>query len=320
MGPGGARRARGGPLTRAAGIHFYAPGLRRYRTAEYEAQDAARFVPVSVTGTACALQCDHCRSKVLEGMAPLGSRSLFELARELARRGARGLLVSGGSDRQGRVPLLRHLPDLRRIRAELGLAVRVHPGLPDEETAAGLGAVGVDGAMLDVIGADETIREVYHLDLGVEAYDLALERLARHGVPLVPHIVLGLHHGRLLGEWRALELAARHRPKLLVLVVLAPLAGTAMAGVTAPSPDELGAFFETARRRLPDTPVVLGCARPLGPAKAAVDRWAVDAGLDGIAYPAEGIVAYARSRGRIPRFSDACCGVDLGAASRAGEA
>jgi len=291
-------------------IHFYAPGLKRYRTSEYAGQDPGRFVSVSVTGTACALQCDHCQSRVLEGMIPTNGKGLFELAGELAARGTRGLLVSGGCDRRGRVPLLRHVPDLRRIRSELGLTIRVHPGLPDEETAAALGEVDLDGAMLDVIGAAETIREVYHLEVGVEEYEAVLARLARHGVPLVPHIILGLHYGRLLGEWRALEMIARHRPKFLVLVILMPLYGTAMAGVTPPSAEEIGGFFDLARTALPDTPIMLGCARPIGPTKAEIDRRAVDAGLNGIAYPAEGIVAYAESRGLVPRFHDACCGVN----------
>jgi hypothetical protein len=207
------------------------------------------------------------------------------------------------------VPLRRHTADLARAHHELGLLIRVHPGLADEATAAALGEVGVDGAMLDVIGAEETIREIYHLDVPVEAYAGAMERLQRHGVPLVPHIVLGLHRGRLLGEWRALAMIAERRPRLLVLVVLMPLYGTAMAGVTPPPVDELAAFFAEARRTLPDTPIALGCARPLGLAKAAIDRAAVDAGFTGIAYPAEGIVAYAQARGRRAEFHDACCGV-----------
>jgi hypothetical protein len=295
---------------RAGEIHFYAPGLRRYRTAEYADQDPGRFVSISVTGTECALQCEHCQSRVLEGMLALRSESLYDLCRRVKERGGRGVLVSGGCDRRGRVPLLRHAHDLRRARAELGLRIRVHPGLPDEATAAALGTVDVDGAMVDVIGAAATIREVYHLEVGVDEYAAALERLERHAVPLVPHIILGLHWGRMLGEWTALDLIARHRPKLLVLVVLTPLTGTPMRGVVPPPAEEIGAFFETARAALPHTPIVLGCARPLGPAKAEIDRRAVEAGLDGIAFPAEGIVALARARGRTPRFHDACCGID----------
>lgn len=293
-------------------IRFHAPGLKRFATSEYGGQDAAEFVSISVTGTACALRCEHCEMHVLRGMADLGavSASLFDLCARARERGARGVLVSGGSDAQGRVPLLAHARDLVRIRRELGLLVRVHPGLPDEETCALLAEAGIDGAMVDVIGHEDTIREVYHLDASPGDYEAMLARLEAHRVPSVPHIVLGLHFGRMLGEDRALEMIARHPPRLLVLVVLMPLAGTGMAGVLPPPPAEIGAFFARARAALPETPIHLGCARPLGETKALIDRLAVDCGLNGIAYPSEGIVAHAHARGLEPAFVNACCGVE----------
>ncbi len=293
-------------------IVFHAPGLRRFKTSEYGGQDAVRFASVSVTGTECALACEHCKTHVLEGMTalPRFDGSLFDLCCELAERGARGVLVSGGCDRQGRVPLLRHLPDLARARRELGFTIRVHPGLPDEETVAGLAEVGIDGAMVDIIGDDATIHQVYHLDATAAEYEAVLERLERHGVPAVPHIILGLHFGQMRGERAALEMILRHARKFLVLVILMPLTGTPMVGVTPPPVTEIADFFALARRALPDTPVMLGCARPLGKIKADIDRAAVDAGLNGIAYPAEGIVTYAQSLGLQPKFVDACCGVN----------
>lgn len=80
-----------------------------------------------------------------------------------------------------------------------------------------------------------------------------------------------------------------------------------MGDASPPPVVELAAFFQKARAALPTTPVLLGCARPLGAVKATIDRAAVDAGLDGIAYPAEGIVRYARRHGRQPVFSETCC-------------
>ena len=292
-------------------IRFHAPGLKRYETSEYGDHDAAEFVSISVTGTSCALSCEHCQMQVLRGMKDLSrsDASLFELCQGAAERGARGVLISGGSDTRGRVPLKEHMDDLIRVRRELGLTIRVHPGLPDEETCAGLGEVGIDGAMVDLIGHRDTIRDVYHMDAGPEEYEACLERLELHRVPTVPHIILGLHFGRMLGEWNALEMVRRHPPKLLVLVILMPLGSTPMAEVKPPSLDEIARFFETARTALPTTPVMLGCARPLGELKHAIDRLAVDAGLNGIAYPADGIVSYARERDLEPTFVNACCGV-----------
>jgi uncharacterized radical SAM superfamily protein len=292
-------------------ITFHAPGLKGYKTSEYNGHNAQEFVSISVSGTACALNCEHCKAGVLKGMTalPYFDGSLFDLCAGLAQRGARGVLISGGSDKKGRVPLLPHIPDMIRIRRELELAIRVHVGLPDEETCAALAEVGIDGAMIDVIGHQDTIREVYHLDSTPEAYEAALEHLENNAVPTVPHIILGLHFGRMLGEWRALEMIGRHSPKLLVLVILMPLTGTSMAITQPPSLDEIGDFFATARKAMPTTPVMLGCARPLGQIKFAIDRLAVDAGLNGIAYPAQGIVEYARQKNLQPCFINACCGV-----------
>lgn len=290
-------------------IHFYAPGIRKFSTSEYDGQDPRHFASISVTGDRCALMCDHCEAKVLRTMAPVGPGGLYEVCERLKEKGAHGVLISGGCDTKGRVPLGPHLADLRRVSDELGLAVRVHTGLVSDEVAEGLASVSIDGVMLDIIGAQETIKDVYHLDLGVEEYEKSLERLALHRIPAVPHIVLGLHFGKFIGEWDALDIIERHPRKAVVLVILQPLYGTAMALSPPPPVDEIGEFFSACRRRFPDSPLFLGCARPLGPVKAEIDRLAVDVGLDGIAYPAEGIVAYAEERGRMPQFHNACCGV-----------
>ena len=82
-----------------------------------------------------------------------------------------------------------------------------------------------------------------------------------------------------------------------------------MSGVVPPPLADIGTFFEAARKALPTTDVMLGCARPLGAMKVKIDRLAVDAGLNGIAYPADGIVAYAQEQGFEPEFINACCGV-----------
>jgi uncharacterized radical SAM superfamily protein len=292
-------------------ITFHAPGLRKYKTDEFTSQNVIEFTSISVTGSACALSCEHCKTNVLHGMADLRQKggSLFDLCADLALQGARGVLISGGSDKQGRVPLLQHIPDMIRVRRELGLALRVHTGLPDEETCAALGEVDVDSAMIDVIGHRDTIRDVYHLEADPEDYENSLMWLEQYKVPTIPHIILGLHFGKILGEENALEMILRHPPKILVLVVLMSLMDTPMMGVTPPPLEEIGAFFKKARKAFPSTPVMLGCARPMGNLKFEIDRLAVNAGLNGIAYPANGIVEYARQNGLRSQFINACCGV-----------
>lgn len=290
-------------------IDFFAPGLKRYATSEFRPENPRAFLPISVTGDACALQCDHCSAKVLQGMISVGGggRSLYELAAEQRARGTKGVLVSGGSSRGGGVPLLAHIDDIVRIKRELGMRVVCHVGYPSEETVRGLADAGIDGAMIDIIGADETLRDVYHLDLTVADVERSLGRLAAHGLRIIPHIVLGLHYGTFLGEARALDMVTRYPVSTLILVVLTPLVGTPMGHLPPPDTDEVIAFFGQARETMPATRVHLGCARPLGAIKSRLDEAAIDLGFNGIAYPAEGMVAYAESRGLTPRFYDGCC-------------
>ena len=141
--------------------------------------------------------------------------------------------------------------------------------------------------MLDVIGADETLREVYHLDLTVAEVDRSLQLLSERGLRIIPHIVLGLHYGRFLGEYRAHDMVTRYPVSTLVLVVLVPLVGTPMAHVPAPAGDQVAEFFAAARLAAPSTTINLGCARPLGALMWELDQAAIDLGLNGIAYPAE---------------------------------
>ena len=300
-------------------IEFYAPGLKRWQTSEWVPENPKRFLPVSVTGSACALQCDHCKSKVLDGMISVkAGDDLFDLARRLKEGGSEGLLVSGGSMRTGGVPLLSHLRHVPRIRSELGMRVIVHSGVVRPALAEAIAEAGVDAVMLDIIGADETIRDVYHLDLTAADFERSLQLLSDRQLRIIPHIVLGLHYGRLLGEYDALEMIARYPVSTLILVVLVPLVGTPMAHLPPPPVDDVVGFFEHARLAMPTTPVNLGCARPMGEAKAVLDRAAVDLGLNGIAYPADGVIESSRQRGLEPRLFEWCCSMSWAGADGEG--
>ncbi len=59
--------------------------------------------------------------------------------------------------------------------------------------------------------------------------------------------------------------------------------------------------------------MLLGCARPPGMHKRITDAYAVMAGLDGIAFPADGTVAVAQAVGRPFHQEHACCAIKTGA-------
>ena len=171
---------------------------------------------------------------------------------------------------------------------------------------------GIDVAMMDVIGAQDTISQVYHLKRSVADFERSLECLAATSMKVVPHIVLGLHYGRMLGEWNALEIVARHQPDALVLVVVMPFYAHPARPFVTPDARVAGRFFIDARERLTGIPLLLGCARPAGRIKSQIDAYAVMAGLNGIAHPADGIVELAARLGREVRVSAACCSIAAG--------
>jgi lipoyl synthase len=91
-----------------------------------------------------------------------------------------------------------------------------------------------------------------------------------------------------------------------------PFYAPAQRPFVTPDARQVGRFFLDARRRLPDTPLLLGCARPAGRVKAEIDSYAVMAGLNGIAHPADGVVELALRLGRDVRVTPACCSIAVG--------
>jgi lipoyl synthase len=265
-------------------------------------------IAVSVTGPACALNCAHCGGKILKNMQETRTpQALREMALRVAAKGGRSLLISGGADHRGRVPFINFTRTIKEIRAELGLKILIHTGLVSSVQADALAEAGVDLAMLDIIGDKQTIREVYHLEAGVEDYEQSLRFLTDRAIPTAPHVVLGLHFGQIRGEAEALKIISRYPIKTLVLVGFRPLPGTEMAKTRPPTPEEMGRLFVLARRLFPKTPVVLGCERPLGRHRRKTECLAIEAGLDGMAYPSDEALKLAKETKIQISFQSGCC-------------
>ncbi len=282
------------------------PGARRYETEDYS-NEPHRFAAISLTGRACALDCAHCGHRLLETMLPAPTAvGLAELGRRLKAEGCEGVLISGGADARGRVPLGAHLEAMAGLKA-LGLTVIVHTGLVDAAGARELAQAGVDQALFDVIGDDETVRQVYGLPYRAADYEQGLAVLREAGLAVAPHIVAGLHFGQFRGELRALEIVQRVGAEVLVIVVLRPLPGSRMARVRPPAPEQVGRLVATARLLLPGTPLTLGCARPAGRAGAEMEALALRAGVNALAYPHPDTVRLAAGLGLEATFRESCC-------------
>ncbi|HVL56315.1 MAG TPA: radical SAM protein [Burkholderiaceae bacterium] len=305
---------RAAPAAIARELRFSTPTFKSYSSCEVSGCGKNSFPAFSVTAGGCALMCDHCQAKILEPMIPATSPEMLEQkVRDLiARQDLQGFLLSGGSTRRNEIRYERFYPVIERLKRDHPhLRIAIHSALLDAARAKSMAAAGVDTVMMDVIGAEQTIRDVYHLDRPVADFEATLAALCDTTMQVVPHIVIGLHYGRILGESNALDIVARHPVHSLVLVVIMPF--YARAGTFAtPDPAEVGRVFVDARRRISDRPVLLGCARPPGRHRRVTDAYAVLAGLDGIAFPADGTLAVANAIGR-PVFQEhACCSIRTG--------
>ena len=295
-------------------INFYTPTFKAFQTSEIGDCGKSAWPAVSITGGECKLQCDHCKAKILEPMIPATSpEQLWRVVNEIIEVGAKGMLLTGGSNHRNQVEYDSYYPTIRRIKDEFpDFKIAMHTALVDESIASQMEDSGIDAVMMDVIGSQDTITQVYHLRRTVEDFEKSLECLVATRMKVVPHIVIGLHYGHLLGEWNALDMIKRHLPSAVVLVVVMPFYAPSSRPFIVPDPHAVGRFFMDARKALPDTPLLLGCARPAGIVKSKIDSYAVMAGLNGIAHPADGTVELAIRLDKKVKITPACCSIAVG--------
>ncbi len=295
-------------------VNFYTPTFKAYQTSELSDCGKSAWPAVSITGGECKLQCDHCKAKILEPMIPARSpEDLWRVVNEIVEDGGQGMLLTGGSNHQNHVEYDNYYSTIRRIKDEFPeFKIAMHTALVNEDIAKSMEQSGIDAAMMDVIGSQDTITQVYHLRRTVDDFEATLEHLVNTKMKVVPHIVIGLHYGRLLGEWNALEMISRHLPDAVVLVVVMPFYAPDSRPFVTPDTSSVGRFFMDARQKLPTTPLLLGCARPPGKAKMQIDAYAVMAGLNGLAHPSDGMVELAARLERRVKVTPACCSIAVG--------
>jgi uncharacterized radical SAM superfamily protein len=297
----------GSCLPKSRSIRFYAPSFMYYRTSYY-CSSPTDFPTISVTAAGCALKCKHCGGKVLETMYPATSpEGLFDLCRKLKQKGALGCLISGGCLPNGSVPIGNYVDTIGKIKRELDLTVLVHTGIIDSETAKALKKNEVDTALIDVIGSDDTIKEVCNSDVTVQDYDDSLKALNDAQVAFVPHVTVGLHYGKLKGELHALKIISKYKPSAVVIIAFMPIHGTEMQDIEPPKPMDIARMIAAARLIFPQTPLVLGCMRPKGNHRTVTDILALKAGVDAIAFPTEEAIRLAEDSGYKVAFSSLCC-------------
>jgi len=268
-----------------------------------------RFPSISLTGSECSLSCAHCDKHYLEHMLDGSSpKKLLEICYELERNGAIGCLLSGGLDENAAVPFEKFLDAIAEIKKETNLVLNAHTGLLSRSIAEKLGKIGVDIASVDVIGDERTIKEVYGLDKAPEDYFNNLMMLKQSGISYIaPHVCLGVHYGKIVGELNALEMARQINPDEIVIIGLIPTRETLMEHTPAPSPETFAQIVAIARLMFPKIPLSVGCMRPKGRLRIEIDKQVIKSGADRMELPTKSALRELTELNLEIKKIEACC-------------
>jgi lipoyl synthase len=283
-------------------LTFYVPAMIRCDGV------SGKYQALSITGDECALQCEHCKGGLLRSMHRASTpEALVAACLQFHRSGNHGVLISGGCDRNGRLPWDRFLSAIREIKDRTDLLVSIHSGLVDRDTACRLKEAGVDQALIDVVGDDETYRRICHVPFGTERIISSVEALESAGLEVVPHVVCGLDFGAIKGERKALQIVSGFSVSQLVIVSVMEIQRKVGAGFRPPRAQEIAEIIAQARLLMPRVLISLGCARQRG--NRRLEQLAIDAGVNRMALPSEEAVEHARRYGLEVRFQATCCSV-----------
>ncbi|MFX0032485.1 MAG: radical SAM protein [Candidatus Hermodarchaeota archaeon] len=272
-----------------------------------------KFPAISITGSECALQCEHCNKKYLSGMKGILSKEdLEKFLFNFSKSGGIGVLISGGCEPDGSVPLLEFLDTIKLIKDKTNLIINTHTGLLSEITAKKLAESNVDIISFDINMDKEVIRDIYHLNKNPEDYKKSVEYLKNSNLNIVPHICVGLFYGRLHKELEAIQFIKESglNPSLIVLIALIPpknLEGKFLN----PNPIDIAKIITIIRFVFPNTEISLGCMRPRGKDKFRIEKYAILAGVNRIEIPSVQTLRWLKQRSPDIRykFFSACCAI-----------
>src|SRR5659263_643519 len=94
------------------------------------------FPSISVTGNSCSHMCQHCKGKLLQRLIHATTcEELEKKALELHARGANGILLTGGCDERGSVPIRNIITAIKNIKEIADLIIIAHTGINTGEEA-----------------------------------------------------------------------------------------------------------------------------------------------------------------------------------------
>ncbi|TFF88321.1 MAG: radical SAM protein [Promethearchaeota archaeon] len=270
-----------------------------------------QFPAISVTGTDCALHCEHCNKKYLRGMKKItDTEDLESFLINHFQKGGVGALISGGCDSNGSVPLKDFVKSIQKVKKKTKLVINTHTGLLDEETAKGLAKAKIDIISFDINMDEEIIRNIYHLEKDLDNYKEAVGILKKNNLNIVPHICVGLLYGKLNKEIESLRFIKEMKinPSLIVIIALIPPKSEKFVN---PDANDIGKIIAITRFIFPKTEISLGCMRPRKKERIEIEKTAIKAGINRLEIPSKYTLRWVKKKfpNRIIKTFSACCAI-----------
>jgi len=320
-------------------IIFSVPGSKVYINRHYK-NSPNSFINISLTGAKCQLMCSHCKALLLKDMVDInnfpqfksnnksGIRSEIETKSEInpeikpnrfqdiinsfGQDTVKGILVSGGFDRYGRLPLdsnvMKEVAELKSLMKEK-IRVFIHLGFVNDEEIKLIRDSSIDGVLVNIFSEQHSIEEVYNLK-GFTPQDFYtnLKKIKNSGIKVAPHLILGLGSmADIRGEFVSIDEIAKTGADCLVFAIEKKLSKSHRTGYSEVLSRDVIKLFEYAKKIMPYVPLTLGCARPPGPANEELEIELLKRGVDAIAFPSERTVDFAIEIGIVFKFTQQCC-------------
>jgi uncharacterized radical SAM superfamily protein len=272
------------------------------------------FPAISVTGEECELECEHCNKRYLHNMLQAPTEEQFrQILKSLVNKGAIGALLSGGSTKDGKVPLLKYkdiIDDFTDCHPDFYL--NSHVGLVDFSEALQLKIAGIRTVSFDLVMDPRIIHDVFHMQDDPSDYLLTYENLKEVYLDVVPHVLVGGYFGKVDREIDILKMLVPNAPRLIVFIAMIP--PKTSDGQIKPSFSQLTAIdiaklIFIAKAMIPEAELSLGCMRPKGKQTEEIERLAILAGANRIEIPSVTTKQWAINFGFTLEYYGACCAI-----------
>jgi len=326
-------------------VLFAVPGSKVYINRHYK-NNPNSFLNISLTGNKCQLMCSHCKALLLRHMIDIRdfeqgcikdtewkdvestiirpgpgryleygitekTNRILRIIEKFGSDHVRGLLVSGGFDRSGRLPLdARNFNELKQVKEIFKDSIRIflHLGFIEPEEIGYLSATGIDGLLVNVFSDMYTIEEVYNLKgFTPGMFYKNLKLLKKTGLNISPHLIIGLGSRGIDGELISIEEMAKTPVSSVVIAIAKKLSKQYKYEESKVNLKDTVRLYEHLKKHMPVTPVSFGCARPPGPEYEALEIELLKRGIDAIAFPSEKTVDFALKNGISFAFKEQCC-------------